>query len=151
MLYSKNTGGFYDPTIHGDNIPADAVEITAEEHTTLLEGQSQGKLIVADATGRPVLQDQPMLPPTVEDYQRAVQELLDVQARERNYDGILSLCTYVTSANPVFAAEGQAGVGWRDAAWAKCYEVLTEVGLGTRPQPTVAGLLTELPAMDWPR
>ena len=89
-------------------------------------------------------------PVTLTDYQNAVQNKLDDKARERNYDGILSLCTYVTSANPGFAAEGQAGVAWRDAVWAKCYEVLAEVGAGTRPQPPVAELLAELPIMDWP-
>ena len=61
MFYSKSTGGFYTPEIHGDNIPADAVEITVEEHQTLLEGQSQGKRIVADENGYPVLTDQPAL------------------------------------------------------------------------------------------
>lgn len=57
--YSASTGGFYDAAIHGDNIPADAVEITIEEHAALLEGQSQGKMIQADANGRPVLVDPP--------------------------------------------------------------------------------------------
>ncbi len=61
MFYSKTTGGFYDPKIHGDGIPADAVEITTEEHAALLAGQSQGKRIVADAGGRPVLADPPAL------------------------------------------------------------------------------------------
>lgn len=61
MLYSKTTGGFYDPAIHGDNIPADAVEITVEQHAALIEGQSQGKRIVADAGGKPVLSDPPPL------------------------------------------------------------------------------------------
>ena len=59
MLYSKTTKGFYDPKIHGSSIPADAVEITTEEHAALLDGQCQGKLITADGDGRPVLQDQP--------------------------------------------------------------------------------------------
>lgn len=59
MLYAKSTGGFYDEAIHGDNIPADAVEITAEEHALLLQGQSQGKLIVPDANGFPMLSDPP--------------------------------------------------------------------------------------------
>lgn len=54
MFYSKSTGGFYDTAIHGKNIPADAVEITTEEHTALLNGQSSGKSIVSDALGRPV-------------------------------------------------------------------------------------------------
>lgn len=64
MFYSKTTSGFYTREIHGDNIPADAVEITKEEHLALINGQSQGKRIVADASGRPLLQDPP--PPTIE-------------------------------------------------------------------------------------
>lgn len=59
MFYAKSTGGFYDTAIHGDAIPSDAVEITVEEHTTLLDGQSSGKRIVAAADGRPVLADPP--------------------------------------------------------------------------------------------
>jgi len=61
MFYAKSTGGFYDTAIHGDNIPADAVEITVEEHAALLAGQSSGKRIVAEANGGPVLQDPPPL------------------------------------------------------------------------------------------
>lgn len=59
MKYAKSTNGFYDEAIHGDSIPADAVEITIEEHAALLEGQSHGKRIVADANGFPVLSDPP--------------------------------------------------------------------------------------------
>lgn len=59
MFYSKTTGGFYDSAIHGDNIPADAVEITEIEHAALLEGQSTGKIITADKKGKPVLSDPP--------------------------------------------------------------------------------------------
>ena len=76
MFYSKTTGGFYASEIHGDNIPADAVEITATEHAALIEGQSQGKLIQADAKGKPVLAEQPL--PTPE--QIRVQQLAEAQA-----------------------------------------------------------------------
>jgi hypothetical protein len=69
MFYSKTTGGFYSREIHGINIPADAVEITAEQHSELIEGQSQGKRIVADENGRPVLADPPE--PTPEEIQAA--------------------------------------------------------------------------------
>lgn len=65
MFYSKTTGGFYDREIHGDNIPADAVEITVEQHQALIDGQSQGKRIVADEQGFPVLADPPA--PTAEE------------------------------------------------------------------------------------
>ena len=57
MFYSKSTGGFYSADIHGDAIPADAVEITCDEHAALLAGQSAGLRIEADEHGRPVLCD----------------------------------------------------------------------------------------------
>ena len=150
--YSATTGGFYDTAIHGDAIPADAVDITDEQHAALLEGQSMGKIIVADESGRPILQAPP--PPTagqiVAQYTAVVQKHLDDFARTRNYDSILSAATYATSTVPEFAAEGQYAVEARDATWAKCYEVLAAVEAGSRPMPTLEELLTELPVLTWP-
>lgn len=65
MLYAESTGGFYYPAIHGSFVPADAVEITDEEHAALLAGQSEGKRIVADESGHPVLVDPPLSPPAI--------------------------------------------------------------------------------------
>ena len=79
----------------------------------------------------------------------AVQEYLDATARTRNYDGILSLCTYATSSNIQFKIEGQAGVNWRDNVWTYCYQVMTDVQLGLRPLPTKDELISELPVIDW--
>lgn len=59
MYFSQSTGGFYDAAIHGDNIPIDAVGITAEEHAALLAEQSSGKQIVADENGLPIAIDPP--------------------------------------------------------------------------------------------
>lgn len=53
MFYSKTTGGFYDPAIHGEAIPADAVEISKERHAELLTEQTNGKVIVGDKKGLP--------------------------------------------------------------------------------------------------
>ena len=61
MYYSRNEMGFFETSIHGAAIPHDAVEITPAQHAALLEGQSQGKRIVADENGYPVLQDPPPL------------------------------------------------------------------------------------------
>lgn len=79
----------------------------------------------------------------------AVQSHLDTIAREKNYDGILSACTYVTSSVPQFAAEGAACVVWRDDCWAKCYEVMAEVKAGTRAIPTADELVALMPVAPW--
>jgi hypothetical protein len=94
-------------------------------------------------------------PPTPEEIQanivESTQKRLDDFARTRNYDGILSLCTYATSTKPKFAAEGQYGVEARDDTWAKLYEIMAEVQAGTRPMPeSYEDIEDELPVLEWP-
>lgn len=79
-----------------------------------------------------------------------VQSWMNAKVAERNYDSITSLCTYATDPDPVFAAEGQAGVAWRSAVWRVCYLILAEVVSDERPVPTRGELLAELPAFVWP-
>ena len=88
--------------------------------------------------------------PTVAEYTSSVQNHLDTEAKTRNYDGILSACTYAGSSVPKFAAEGQACVLWRDSVWASCYAILEEVQAGQRQPPTVPELLALLPVIAWP-
>ena len=81
----------------------------------------------------------------------ATQKRLDDFAHTRNYDGILSLCTYATSAVPKFKREGLYGVEARDATWAALYTILAEVEAGTRPPPSgFADVEANLPALAWP-
>jgi len=76
---------------------------------------------------------------------------LDTFARTRNYDGILSACTYATSTVPKFAAEGQYCVEARDVTWATCYQIMADVQEGTRPMPSgYANIEGELPVLVWP-
>ena len=60
MKYSKTTKGFYDTSVHGENIPKDAVDISEQYHLNLFQGQAAGKLIVSDSSGYPILQDAPL-------------------------------------------------------------------------------------------
>ena len=84
---------------------------------------------------------------------RATQASLDAFARTRNYDGILSACSYASSNIPAFAAEGAYCVQLRDQTWAKLYEMLAEVQAGTRAIPAgYADIADELPVSSavWP-
>ena len=132
MFYAESTNGFYDLSIHGENIPSDAVEITSSQHAALLLAQSSGMLLVADADGNPVAVDPPA--PTVQQivssFTKSIQSRLDVFANTRGYDGILSACTYAASAVPKFAAEGLDAVNARDATWASCYTIMADVQAG---------------------
>jgi hypothetical protein len=81
----------------------------------------------------------------------ATQKRLDDFAQTRNYDGILSACTYATSAVPKFATEGQYCVEVRDTTWAALYDILEEVQAGTRPKPSgYADIEDDLPVLTWP-
>lgn len=64
ILFSASTLAFYDSGFNSQ-IPDDAIEITREEHTALLGGQSEGKNIVADENGYPALIDPSPAPPYV--------------------------------------------------------------------------------------
>lgn len=151
MFYSKQTGGFYDSAIHGDNIPADAVEITSAEHEALLAGQSSGRIIAADADGRPVLQDPPAPTPEqiVAAIAAALQAHMDAAAKALGYEDLRSAVTYADEpAVPKFQAEGRALRAWRSLVWARCYELLDEVQAGTRPPMTAEQVIADLPALN---
>jgi hypothetical protein len=87
---------------------------------------------------------------TLAAYTAAVQARLDDFARTRGYDGILSACSYASSTNAKFSAEGQYCVSARDKTWAKCYAIMAEVESGKRQMPTLGEIMAELPVLSWP-
>ena len=92
--------------------------------------------------------------PTVPELQafftQALQGYLDDFARTRNYDTMLSACTYATSTVPRFQKDGQYCVEMRDAVWAVGYALLEKVLSGERDIPTLDEVFAELPALEWP-
>ncbi len=86
----------------------------------------------------------------VEAFRAAIQSHVDTVATSRRYDSAVSLASYVASNNPVWAAEAQAFVAWRDAVWVYAYAEMDKVLNGQRDQPEIGEFIAELPAMVWP-
>lgn len=56
--YSASVHGFFSDDVHDqDQLPKDAVAITDQEWSSLLQAQAQGKCIQPDADGRPIAAD----------------------------------------------------------------------------------------------
>lgn len=76
---------------------------------------------------------------------------LDNFCRTRNYEGVLSACTYATSTIQKFAVEGQYAVRARDETWAALYQFLGEVQAGIRNAPrSFDDIEPLLPQLTWP-
>lgn len=84
MLYSFETCGFYSRNIHGDAIPADAVELSQQEYSSLMDGLSKGKIISRGDDGRPQLVS---IPASREDIEQSVWWLIKAERERRTLTG----------------------------------------------------------------
>jgi hypothetical protein len=120
MFYAKSTNGFYDSTIN-DYMPDDFVEITAENHAELINGQGQGFRIVADDSGHPILVSTPTIPVAAEGLCAQIDTAADA-ARQAVAGDPLRAVEYERSATEAqaFKAAGYpaAAVPRTVAAWA---------------------------------
>lgn len=151
MFYSKSTGGFYTEEIHGENIPQDAVNITAQEHASLLQGQSEGKIIASDVKGRPVLVDRPA--PTkeqvIKQYESALDAHLNAVAQSHRYDDRKTFALRAGYPGP-YQAEGIAFAVWMDTCNVQAYGMLQSVLDGGKPMPTINEMIAALPEFILP-
>lgn len=125
---------FYDPTTQRLSGPTYAFIGNAVERVYTVEDISQEEL--TEKLTNSVIE--------------ATQNRLDNFAKTRNYDGILSLCSYATDPDPKFAQEGQRAVVLRSSTWAKLYEILREIEMGARAMPeSYSDIEPELPELTW--
>ena len=93
--------------------------------------------------------EEPVL--TQDDYELAIQDLLEKTARSRRYNqGANAFATYVNSSDPYWAAEALAFVKWRDAVWRYAYTQLDAVSAGEIAPPALDVFIASLPTPDWP-
>lgn len=119
-VYAFNADGSQD-----DQIPQDAEMLSAPDVAKLFQSEL-----------------------TEADYAAAVQAHLDAAARARSYDSGTNLASYATSTNPVWAAEAQEFVAWRDAVWAFVYALRADPPVGG--DKSVEALIALLPQPEWP-
>lgn len=80
--------------------------------------------------------------------QIAVTNYMNKVVASKNYDSVLSACSYAAFDNP-FQQDGMKAIEWRSNVWTKCYQILDMVKSGQRPIPTEQELLSELPKLEW--
>ena len=154
IFYSGGTNGFYpDDIFSKEQMPDDVVEISFEEHASLLDGQTKGKEIKPDESGRPYLAAPPPLTEEQETrlYEMAAQLHMDTAAHEHGYDNIATAVSYADEpAVTKFQREGKAFREWRSLVWAFCYDMLAKYKAGAIEKPTVEQLVAALPALVIP-
>lgn len=152
-FYSKTVRGFFDDTIHGEDMPADAIEVSDEDYAALFEAQSRGQVIVPNAKGAPVAADPQILRTPAQSaaaLSGAVQAHVDATARSLGYDNILAAISYADEPSvPKFQAEGVALRAWRSAIWTAAAPAIDVVAVGG-VVPSAAALLATLPAFTPP-
>lgn len=142
--------GFWDlaayPADAKIEVPKKAIELTRQQYDDIYVNRlarklEQGRFVVVSVA-------EPL--PTVEQYRRAIQTLIDAKAKGLQYDSGATLASYVNSTIEKWATEAQAFVAWRDAVWLYALAELDKVKNGDREQPSIEEFLAELPAFEWP-
>lgn len=133
-FFNANPIGFYDDDIN--EIPESAVEITDSEWQTLLEAQSNGKIISTDKNGFPVAIDPPTpdKEQTIKIISNAIQKALDDGAKSWGYTNMVYAASYAASTNPQYAADAAALIQWRDDVWDWAYPKYAGVTPGETPE-----------------
>ena len=129
LFYANSTGGFYDPAIHGTNIPADAIDESkwSMTHAQLMDAQTAGKTIIADAGGSPIAVD-PILLMTLSQVQAAQATKLSAACATALTTGFTSSALGVVLTYPsqdadqrnlqsAVSAAATASPGWTIPLW----------------------------------
>lgn len=127
------------------------------DHRNEFWWEASGKKVqinfLGDPAERGLLDEEPEIqpePPTLADYENAIQATVDAMAKEKLFRDGVTLASYTASTNPQWAAEAAAFVAWRDQVWAYAYSELAKVQSGQREQPAVGEFLAEIHPIEWP-
>lgn len=110
-FFSPSTGGFYIESVHGRNVPDDAVKITTKRHQELMVARQQGHTVVMGLNGPEIVR-------TASPEEHFGRALGSIKREARNR--ILAVATLERQSNDNAAlATGAPGESEYDAALAR--------------------------------
>lgn len=86
----------------------------------------------------------------VEQTKLRISSWLDQIAQTRGYDSIVSCASYAASTEDQFRNEAAAAIAWRDAVYAKAYEILANTPASVKSPDDVMALLPQPDEFNWP-
>jgi hypothetical protein len=84
------------------------------------------------------------------EYVSYIENMLDEEAKTKNYGSSLSITTYIASTNPQWVAEAETFIAWRDAVYVYALGVQEQVETGVIPIPDLSSFIEGIPAIVWP-
>lgn len=88
--------------------------------------------------------------PSLADYQDAIRAHMDKVANERDYDSAVTISTYSNSTNPIYKADADCFIAWRDRLFEYANAEMRKFYSGERPQPLPSDFISELATIQWP-
>lgn len=83
--------------------------------------------------------------------EQKVRVLIESKPKEKGYDNVYTISSYVTSSIVQWKNEADAFVSWRDSVFSYCYAQLADIQNNLRPLPiSVDAFISELPTLTWP-
>jgi hypothetical protein len=122
VKFSASTGLYYDES-SSNPMPLDVVDATPEQYSATLPQPAIG----------------------LQDYEDAVQSVLDSYAVLKGYRNADVMATFINSSVPQWSDQAKAIIAWRDACWVAAYTSLQAYNAGQIAQPSITQLLAALP------
>jgi hypothetical protein len=91
--------------------------------------------------------------PTIEEQLKHLSSVvrmhMHTKVQEKDYDNIISACSYISSTNDQFREEAQKCIEWRDNVWEMFHAITQDVHSRLIEVPTEEDLIKMLPELIW--
>ena len=96
-----------------------------------------------------VIDNRPTNDQLINQYENAIDAMLDAKAREYKYNNVYTMISYRNDPNPKFANEAESMFQWRSKVWTKANEILEQYLTNTNQTiPDVDNVILQLPVFE---